>query len=845
VVGIVIVSHSAALAEAVVELAAQMGGGAVRIEAAGGMADPPGAIGTDIQLVSDAIARAAGDDGVLVLMDLGSAVMTAEMAAEMSADADTRVLLCEAPLVEGAVAAAARAGAGAPLEEVAAEARSALRMKSAQLGVEDGAAPAPPPQAPATAGEEQELRLPLRIPLGLHARPAARVVAAAAGFDAHVTVTDATSGDGPADARSLTALVTLGARQGHMLVARASGPQAAEALAALAALAEEDFGDDPTAAAPGAPPAPAPATDPAEAGPPAAVEPPPPGARLRGVPAGPGLAIGPARRLRSPQRAVAIPEEAVGDPADERARLDDVRAEARRDIEQARARLVARAGEAQAAIFDAHLLLLDDAVLLDPAHRAIEHGQGAAQAWAAAVASAAGAYRALDDAYLRERAADVEDVGDRVLRGLTGMAAPEVAREPGILVLDDLAPSAAAALEPELVQGLAIAHGGATSHAAILARALGIAAVVGLGDAVLGIADGTPLVLDGDAGLVEVDLPPDALAARERDRSAAVRRRRRARERAHEPARTRDGATIEVAANIGAVGEAAEAVALGAEGVGLLRTEFLFLDRDEAPDEAEQRAVYEEIAAALEGRPLIVRTLDAGADKPLRFLPQAPEDNPFLGVRGIRLGLARPELLRTQLRAIAGLAGRFDVRVMFPMVATLAEYRAARERLDAARRDLDAPAIPTGIMVEVPAVAVAAERFAREVDFFSIGTNDLAQYAMAADRGNPQLAELLTGPLPPLLRLVAQVVEGAKAHDRWVGVCGELAGDPGAALLLAGLGVDELSMAAPLIPEVKAVLRAVTLTDARDVARRALDLDDAESVRGVVAPLLAAEQQDG
>jgi phosphoenolpyruvate-protein phosphotransferase/dihydroxyacetone kinase phosphotransfer subunit len=840
VVGLVIVSHSRGLADGVVELARQMGGGEVAIEPAGGMADPEGAIGTDVGLVHAAIERVAGPDGVLVLMDLGSAVMSAEMAAEMiAAEGGTRVLLCEAPLVEGAVAAAARAGAGAPLDEVAAEARAALGMKAGLLGVEPdggGAAQAP---APAAGGPVHEARLDVGIPLGIHARPAARLVAAVAPFDARVSVVDETTGRGPADARSLSALVTLGARNGHVLLARAQGPDADAALDALRALAAEGFGDAPGAAAGVEPVAVAaseraPAAAPAPAGPPAA------GTVLRGVPVAPGIAIGPARRPVSAPSPPAGDEPAAGDPAAERARLDEARAATRGDVEAARSRIAAQAGDGEAAIFDAHLLLLGDPTLLEPAHRAIEEGAGAARGWRAAVDAAAAAYRGLDDAYLRERAADVEDVGNRVLRHLTGEALPAMATERGVLVVADLAPGDAARLDPGLVDGLAIAHGGATSHAAILARALGIPSVVGLGDAVLGIADGTPLVLDGGAGTVEVDPSPEQLAARERARAEAEARAQRARERAHAPARTRDGSTIEVAANIGTVADAAAAVELGADGVGLLRTEFLFLDRDEAPGESEQRAVYEAIATALDGRTLIVRTLDAGADKPLRFVPQAPEDNPFLGVRGIRFGLARPELLDAQLRAILALAGRFDVRVMFPMVATLAEYRAARTLLEAARAELGAPPIPVGIMVEVPAVAVAADRFAPEVDFFSIGTNDLAQYTMAAERGNEALAGLLAGPVPALLRLISAVADAAKANGRWVGVCGELAGDPAAAVLLAGLGVDELSMAAPLIPGVKETLRGVTLDQARDVAARALQLDDAGAVGRLVAPLLAA-----
>jgi phosphocarrier protein FPr len=266
--------------------------------------------------------------------------------------------------------------------------------------------------------------------------------------------------------------------------------------------------------------------------------------------------------------------------------------------------------------------------------------------------------------------------------------------------------------------------------------------------------------------------------------------------------------------------------------VGLLRTEFLFLDRDTAPSEDEQRAVYEEIAEALDGRPLIVRTLDAGADKPLRFLRQAPEENPFLGVRGIRLGLAQPELLRTQLRAILAVAAEHPVRVMFPMVSTLAEYRAARAIVE----ELGGPPIDVGIMVEVPAVAVAAERFAREVDFFSVGTNDLGQYTMAAERGNEALAPLLSGPQPAVLRLIATLTSAAEQHGRWVGVCGELAGDPAAAVLLAGLGVVELSMAPSRIPEVKETLRGLALADAQEMARRALDCDDAQEVLRIAQP---------
>jgi phosphoenolpyruvate-protein kinase (PTS system EI component) len=293
--------------------------------------------------------------------------------------------------------------------------------------------------------------------------------------------------------------------------------------------------------------------------------------------------------------------------------------------------------------------------------------------------------------------------------------------------------------------------------------------------------------------------------------------------RASEPGALGDGRRIEVFANVGSPAEARLAVEQGAEGVGLLRTEFLFLDRATPPDEDEQVDVLREVARALDGRRVIVRTLDAGADKPLPFLRQAPEDNPFLGRRGIRLSLAEPALFRTQLRAILRVAAEHPLAVMFPMVATRAELRAARAHLDDVRAELGSGAeLDVGVMVEVPALALQAAGIAPEVDFFSVGTNDLAQYAMAAERGNAALAPLLDDALAPVLALIASVVDAADAHGRWVGVCGELAGEPEAAVLLAGLGVRELSMAASRIPAVKAALREADTGAAQAAARRAL-----------------------
>jgi phosphoenolpyruvate-protein phosphotransferase/dihydroxyacetone kinase phosphotransfer subunit len=834
VVGLVVVSHSEALAEGVVALAREMGGAELALEAAGGM-DEPGALGTDAERVRAAIERARSDDGVLVLMDLGSALMSAEFAIEML-EAGGRVVLSEAPLVEGTVAAAVAARGGASLEEVAAEARGALAMKASQLGAQQPApaGAASDATAPADAGApasppDAEARLEVRNAIGLHARPAARFVEVARGYEAEVRVAKA-GGGAPVRATSLTNVVALGARMGDTLVVSASGPQAAEALDALRALADEGFGDGIAAGV--TPPAPAPVAQ----APAAPVAAPAPGEALTGVAASAGVAVGPARHLHGP--AGPPPERAAEAPERERARLEQAIAAAREAIAADRETVAARAGANEAAIFDAHLALLDDEAMLDPAHEAIAAGATAERAWHDAAQQVAERYRALEEPLLRERAADVLDVGRRVVGALTGeeQAGPA---GPGIVIAGELTPADAAGLDPQLVRGIATAHGSATAHAAILARALGLPAAVGLGDAVLAIPEGTELLLDGDAGTLQVDPPDDVLREAEGRRERAAARRAAARERAHEPGATRDGARIEVFANLGAAAEAAPAVALGAEGVGLLRTEFLFLDRAELPDEDEQAQTLRDIAVALDGRPLVVRTLDAGADKPLPALPMPPEANPFLGVRGIRLALARSEVLATQLRAILRVAAEHPVKAMLPMVATLGEVRAARAVLDEARTatGIDAP-LEFGIMVEVPAAALTAATLAEHVDFFSLGTNDLTQYTMAAERGDERLAALLAGPQPAVLRLVRATVEAAAARGRWVGVCGELAGDPAAAVLLAGLGVTELSMAPALIPEAKAALRAVDLPAARAAAHAALDAEDADAARQLALSLL-------
>ncbi len=569
---------------------------------------------------------------------------------------------------------------------------------------------------------------------------------------------------------------------------------------------------------------------------------------LTGLPAAPGTAAGPARALRRPERT--LPQGPAADPAAEWSALERALATTAADIREARASLAGRAAAQDAAIFDAHLLFLEDEALLEPARDAVfTCREPAARAWTEAVAVAAAEWDTLRDAYQRARAADLRAVGDQVLANLAGpgleasggLASGGPGSAPGVLVAEDLTPADVAGLDPSAVAGVACAFGGPTSHAVILARALGLPAVVGAGAELLAVPDGTPLALDGDAGTVTVAPTTETLAAVERRRDAIAREAVAAREAAAAPATTLDGVTIRVEANIAGPQDASAAVAAGADGVGLLRTEFLFLGAAAMPGEDEQAAAYEAVAAALGGRPLTIRTLDAGADKPLPYIPLAAEANPFLGVRGLRLSLLHPEQLRCQLRALLRVAAGRPLRIMLPMVSTVEEVRRARELLVEARASLEtrgdaAPArLDLGIMLEVPSAALVADHLAPLVDFFSVGTNDLTQYAMAAERGNSGVAALADPLHPAVLRLIGRAAAAAAAAGRPVAVCGEVAGDRLAVPLLVGLGVRELSMSHTLIPAAKQAVRATDARAAVRLAEAALAAESAAAVRRLLA----------
>jgi phosphocarrier protein FPr len=525
-----------------------------------------------------------------------------------------------------------------------------------------------------------------------------------------------------------------------------------------------------------------------------------------------------------------IPAGEADDPASELEALELALVATRSELEQLRDQTRARSGGYEAEIIDADLLFLEDPALLEPARAAIAgERRTAAQAWSEVSARLGRSWEQLDDPTMRLRAADLAGVSRRVLHRLLGHSAP-VLRQAGILVARDLAPTDTAALDPSRVMGIATAGGGPTSHSAILARALGIPAVVGLGDHLLALAPGRSALLDGGRGTLTVD-PPAELVRRARTEAREEQRRAaHAAAAAHRPAVTQDGVAVEVAANIGAVEEATRAVEAGADGVGLLRTEFLFLEAEAMPGEQAQERVYTEIAERLEGRPLTIRTLDVGADKPLPYLRSVHEENPALGLRGIRLGLARPEVLTAQLRAVVATARRHPVRVMFPMVASAGEVETARALL--AEVAGDAPlSLEVGVMVEVPSAALTAARLAEHVDFFSLGTNDLSQYTLAADRGNAEVATLADALHPATLRLIAETVRAARSRGRWVGVCGELGGQVEAVPLLIGLGVRELSVAVPSVARIKEAVRAADSAACVRLARRALRLPDGAAVR--------------
>jgi multiphosphoryl transfer protein len=873
-VGLVIVSHSARLAAGVAELASQFVQGKVPIAPAGGGIN--GVLGTAADKIAEAIASVDNPDGTLVLLDLGSAILSTEMALDMLEEEQRRLVhLSFAPLVEGAVAAAVKASLGGSLAEVQQAAENAaspnqlkkLKPFSQENTASDTTYPSPPATSKLIAEKGSALhlsantlvaQLSLTNAMGLHARPASFFVQTAASFQSDIQVS--VRGE-QADAKGLFDVLALGAKQGETITIQATGDDAAAAIAALSALVQAGFGEtEPTAPVgadlsrpPTSPDMETATTAPssqkiAEAG-----------DTWHGIRASAGAAVAPAflyasisASLETVERRAISPDRV---PA-EQERLRAALAAAAQDLRVLEQEMQGKVGKAEAAIFQAQALMLRDAALINFAANIIaEQFIDAASALASAGQHYAAMLAALDNPVLAARAADVRDIISRAIGKLNGQptSKPDLSalQQPVILLAHDLTPSDTAALAPDTIAGICTVQGGPTAHAAILARALGIPALAGLpADALLRIHPGDELGLDADNGLLYRFPAPETraqLAQRQAERQQQRAVLAQAAASSNAPVMI-DGRRIHLLANIGGAAEAAAARQWGAEGIGLLRTEFLFAGASTMPGEEEQRQQYAQVFRAFAGNaparagPIVVRTLDAGADKPMPALNAITgpfsEANPALGLRGIRLHLAHPELLEQQINALllAATDTGIDLHIMFPMITTIEELQAARAVFDRVYARLHSqhvplPArVPVGIMVEVPSAAIMAPELAALADFFSIGANDLLQYTVASDRTNAAVASLYHPMQPSVLRLIAQVAQAGQRAGKPVAVCGEIGGDARLAPVLVGLGITELSMNPASIPAIRA---ALTGTSAQELSALSARVTQAQTVAEV------------
>ncbi|RFB80502.1 dihydroxyacetone kinase phosphoryl donor subunit DhaM [Methylovirgula sp. 4M-Z18] len=775
-VAVVLVSHSKKLAEAARDLAQQMTGDKATIALAAGTGDDGEELGTDATRILDALMAVDRPDGTLVLMDLGSAILSAEMALDLAEpDLRERVRLVPAPFVEGAVTAAVAAASGLALEAVVQEALGALAPK---LGHFDMQAP-PAATGPQAQGDEVTATATIPDPHGLHARPAAALARTANDYVSTITIA-VENGRGPANAKSLVALSSLGARQNDRLLVSAKGPDARAGVDALARLIETFTGAEGPAATPVV-------TD-----------------ATRAVPVSPGLALGPVVEAESglPDVSHAL----VGGAGEERAKLEAAFA-------TVRAKLAAHGAGLSNDIAGVQAGLLDDPSF---GRRIVESlagvHAGAAQAALAVTQETIALYQALPDPVQAARATDIADLGRALLEAIVGARPWQPPTDHAyVLLADDLPPSVAIQLDPAFCLGVVDRRGGPTSHAAILLRSAGIPAIAGAGKFLDAQAPDT-IAFDGGTG----DIWPDPDASKQADVHTRLEAalRQRAVQPSVKPIALPDGTKVQLYANVAGIADAKAARAAGAGGVGLLRTEIMFLDRADAPSVDEQIGRLQPIFDVFEGCPVVVRTLDAGADKPVPFIPAQPETNPYLGLRGLRLSLAFPEIFEQQIEAILRAGIGHDVCIMLPMVTNADEVVAARAHVAAVHDRLAQTNVPhlwpvsIGTMIEVPGAALTAAELAQVCDFFSIGTNDLTQYTLAAERGHAKLERFSHADHPAVLALIRATVQGAAQRGISVSVCGEAAGEIAVAPKLVECGIRVLSMgAARLAPLAQALER--------------------------------------
>ncbi|MDL2266470.1 phosphoenolpyruvate--protein phosphotransferase [Desulfovibrio sp. OttesenSCG-928-G15] len=694
------------------------------------------------------------------------------------------------------------------------------------------------------SGGVESSPLLLRNPNGIHARPAAILVSCAKRFSSDITLY---VGRRKANAKSVTSILALGAKQHEQLIITAEGPDAQEAIATLVPLVEAGLGENVTepiktteaftgAAVTGS--TPDRAAPPAQAPAPASPEGPRPDV-ITGITTSPGTALGKICHWRRDDLTFA---ESGQNPKEECRALENALGKARDELLCLEQSLRDKADAGKAAIFSAHAELLEDPELLKAAHESMTKGKSAAGAWRDAVEKQAKVLSSMSNELLAARAEDVRDVGRRVLGILVGTETPDSVIDPdSIIVAQELTPSELERLANTGIRGICTLLGSATSHASLLARSYEIPAMAAVDERILDVADGTPVVLYADAGKLKLDPPAEEQQlVLEQAKRKANQRADMLRE-AAKPAVTTDGLHIGVQANINGIAEVDKLLEYGGEGVGLLRSEFLFLQRTSPPDEYEQSQAYLSIAQKLgPDRKMVLRTLDVGGDKPLAYLPLPHEPNPALGMRGIRINMLVTDFFRTQVRAVLRCARHTRLHIIFPMVSDVSEMRAARQIVDEEIKNLDiASPVTIGIMVEVPSIALLAESLAPEVEYFSIGTNDLTQHTLAIDRSHPKLAAQADALHPAVLKMIAMTVEGAHKHNKRVGVCGGLAADPLAVPVLIGLGVDELSVSVDALPQIKSKIRQLDSTLCKSLAADALTMLTAREVRSYLTRCLS------
>ncbi|SDR47594.1 phosphoenolpyruvate--protein phosphotransferase [Pseudovibrio sp. Tun.PSC04-5.I4] len=658
---------------------------------------------------------------------------------------------------------------------------------------------------------------------GLHARPAARLAVVVRQADAKVRFK---ANGNTCDGSSVTGIMSLKTKLGDLLEIEAAGDDAQQVTADIIAAIKAGLGEEVTAVTS------FPEVELVKETPLLQVKSGDDGVLL-GFTASPGRVIG--KLVQHNKTLPEVTRKSIG-LAEERAAFKASVKASVQDLQSIIERMTEQGQEELADVFNAHVQLLQDPELSEKPLADIAGGQSAAWSWKLAYEAQAETLAKMDDPLLAARAADVRDVGLRVLKKLLGVDdGTEVLQEGTILLQEDVTPSEVVALDLSKIVGLCTTHGGASSHAAIIARSNNLPYLVNVEEAIKDLEDGTPLLLDAKHGKIKVSPSAEEQTAFALKIENASKQAEEYRRDAHKPAITTDGVRVEIAANIGSLEDAEKAVAAGAEAVGLLRSEFLYMERLNEPTEEEQADIIGNILEVMgKDRPVIIRTLDVGGDKPLPYMPMPAEENPFLGVRGVRIGIERPSILRRQVRAIISQAHKGHARIMYPMISALDELRAVNALVREEQKNLGVEHVEVGIMIEVPSAALMADKLAEEVDFFSIGTNDLTQYVMAIDRGHPALASRADALHPAVLRMIDMTVKAAEKAGKWVGVCGGLASQPEAVPILIGLGVKELSVSVPALPEIKHKVRTVSMADSISIAKAALECADTSDVKNLL-----------